>query len=433
MTERIGASWGQPPSGKQKIVFIPDRFQASEFISQQNTPILPYGYGRSYGDVCLNQAGTLLSSQFLDKLITFDQESGVLSCESGVTIGDLQKFTIPKGWCLPVSPGSQWISVGGAIANDVHGKNHHRQGTFGQHVINLILIRSDGSVFHCNRKQNEDLFTATIGGIGLTGFITQATIQLMRCSSYHLIQEKEKFYSLSEFFDLADEAEQNWSYTVAWLDCVTSQAGRGIFMRANHCTDMLPFKERAILNLPYPLSGNFITRSANRVMANLIFYKNRSHKRSLENYIRFFYPLDRLHNWSKFYGQQGMYQFQCVIPHKYRLEGMLQLLNTIKQSGLGGFLSVLKTFADKQSPGLLSFPMHGVTLAVDFAATEQAQHLIQQLTEQVIEMGGRIYPAKDALMTADSIRAAYPSLNQFLLKRDPGISSDFSRRLLDEE
>ncbi|WP_367606624.1 FAD-binding protein [Legionella sp. W05-934-2] len=432
MTERIGASWGRPAPNQQSMTYLVDRFQASELIQRQKKPILPYGFGSSYGDVCLNQSGTLISCQWLDKLIEFDNQKGKLRCEAGVTVGEIQQFAMAHGWCLAVSPGSQWISVGGAIANDVHGKNHHRQGTFGCHVIDLKLVRSDGTTLDCSQEENADMFAATIGGLGLTGIIIESTLQLIPCRSYYLSQEKIPFKSLAHFFELADSSEKDWDYTVAWLDCVTRKAGRGVFMRANFLREMRPLKLKSAFDLPYPFKGNLINRPVNRFMAAAIFNKNRFNQQSVKDYVSFFYPLDRLKHWSKFYGHQGMYQFQCVIPYGNRLAGLQQLLDKIKSSGLGGFISVLKTFSAKSSPGLLSFPMHGVTLAVDFAANEKERNLLVNLTQQVVDMGGRIYTAKDALMPAACFQLSYPGLKKFQAFRDPGICSNFSNRVMDE-
>ena len=194
-------------------------------------------------------------------------------------------------------------------------------------------------------------------------------------------------------------------------------------MRANFHSELMPLDKQSVYEIPYPFRGNLIKQPINRLMASFLFYKNRIANQTLENYVRFFYPLDQIRHWSKFYGKQGMYQFQCVIPYQHRLEGMQILLKQIQQSGLGGFVSVLKTFSKLTSPGLLSFPMHGVTLAVDFAANDSVRQLIASLTENVIEMGGRIYTAKDALMTAGSFQASYPGLKQFMVHRDPGMSS----------
>ncbi|MDO9521747.1 MAG: FAD-binding oxidoreductase [Pseudohongiella sp.] len=409
-----------------------------------NTPGICFGNGRSYGDVCLNPGGVVWQMRGLNRLIAFDSVTGRLRCQSGVLLQDIQRTLVPQGWMLPVTPGTQLITVGGAIANDVHGKNHHRLGSFGDHVIALDLFRTDGSLLHCSHNSEARMLQATIGGLGLTGIILEAELQLRRINSPWLTTDTVPYRSLDEFFELADSSEQNWEHTVSWIDCLSGRAGhdtRGIFLRANHNNDAAehnpdtshkaPTGARR-LSFPFTPPLSLVNRLSLRPF-NELYYRLQARKRGsgTAHYESFFYPLDTLRHWNRMYGPRGFYQYQCVVPKADSREAIARLLNTIQQSGEGSFLAVLKTFGDKTGKGLLSFPMPGATLALDFPNRgERSSRLFEQLDAIVSEHAGRIYAAKDALMPRSLFESGYPHLPEFIPMRDPGISSALSRRLM---
>lgn len=426
-------SWGRLSHEEHDVRYLSERSDLRQQIALGSSAALAYGMGRSYGDSCLNPGGSLWNTAQLDRFIHFDRASGRLSCEAGVLLKDIQRLATQYGWILPVTPGTQMITIGGAIANDVHGKNHHRMGNFGEHILTLELLRTDGQTIQCTPHENKDFFWATVGGLGLTGLITKAEIQLRKVNSVFLNTESIAYGNLDEFMQLSTDSENDWEYTVSWIDCLSKKNARGIFMRANHSDHFEPPppqpKERSIPFAP-PISA--INRFSLPVLNNAYFHLNRlkSGKR-IAHYQPFFYPLDGLQHWNRMYGPKGFYQYQSVIPKDMGKEATQAMLDKIKQSGEGSFLAVLKTFGDRESKGMLSFPKPGVTLAVDFPNNgASTTKLFNELDAIVSEAGGRIYPAKDARMPKALFEAGYPRLTEFTVFRDPGISSALSRRLM---
>lgn len=396
--------------------------------------VLPFGNGRSYGDVCLNPHGALWLASSLDRFIAFDEQTGVLECEAGVLLRSIQNLVVPKGWMLPVTPGTQLITVGGAIANDVHGKNHHVYGTFGDNVISLRLLRTTGEAVECAPTHNGDWFAATVGGMGLTGVVTQARLQLRRVPSPWLETETLPYRHLDEFFKLADESEKSHEYTVSWIDCLSRHGGRGVFMRANHVwAEDGPLRKSEKKSVPFVPPVSMVNRFTVRPFNLAYFYiQALKRRRMLQHYEPFFYPLDNLLDWNRIYGVKGFFQYQCVVPRSEGLNTIAAMLEEISRSGMGSFLAVLKTFGHRTPVGLMSFPQPGgVTLALDFPNQgEKTYHLFANLDGIVREVGGRLYAAKDARMLRDMFEAGYPSLETFTPYRDPGISSSMSRRLM---
>jgi FAD/FMN-containing dehydrogenase len=424
------SSWGRLEALQHTVVPLSDGLRL---------PVLPeisalaFGNGRSYGDVCLNPDGVLWATKGLDRFIAFDDETGVLECEAGVLLSAIQQILVSRGWMLPVTPGTQLITVGGAIANDVHGKNHHVMGSFGDHVIGLRLLRTDGEVIECSPLERADWFAATVGGMGLTGVISQARIQLRRVPGPWLETENIPYSNLDAFFELADASESAWEHTVSWIDCITHGGGRGIFMRANHVDAKdgpLPKREKKTVPLVPPVSlVNHLTLRP----FNFAYYHFQALKRgkSLVHYEPFFYPLDNLLEWNRIYGPRGFYQYQSVVPRAVGQEAIGAMLKEIARSGDGSFLAVLKTFGNRQPRGMMSFPQPGATLALDFPNHGgRTRALFARLDDIVREAGGRIYSAKDARMPRELFESGYPHLNEFLKYRDPGISSAMSRRLM---
>lgn len=425
------SSWGRVGAHPHHLVPLTH----TDFINPENgLKSLAFGNGRSYGDVCLNPGGVLFTTVGLDKFIAFDSEAGLLTCEAGVLLRDIQRLLVPCGWMLPVTPGTQLITVGGAIANDVHGKNHHVQGTFGDHVKALRLLRTDGEVIDCGPSFGTDWFAATVGGIGLTGVILQASIQLRRIHGPWVEAENIPFGSLSEFFRLSDSSEGSWEHTVSWIDCL-NRHGRGVFMRANHvAVQNGPKPSVGSLSVPFVPPISMVNGLSLRPF-NSVYYQLQALKRHrrIVHYEPFFHPLDNILNWNRMYGPSGFYQYQSVIPRKFGEAAVLEMLSEIARSREGSFLAVLKTFGEREAVGMMSFPRPGVTLALDFP--NKGVHtlaLLKRLDVIVKNAGGRIYPAKDSCMSKELFEAGYPKLGDFLKYRDPGISSAMSRRLMGE-
>ena len=426
------SSWGRLGQSQHKVRPL---YQSTAVAAEiaEDLPGLAYGMGRSYGDVCLNPEGSLWTTAGLDKFIDFDRERGIIDCQAGVLLRDIQNLVVPEGWMLPVTPGTQFVTVGGAVANDVHGKNHHQFGTFGDHVTQLTLIRTDGEIIACGPAQRPEWFAATVGGLGLTGIITRVSIALRRVHGPWLAVESQPFASLQDFFQMSDEAETQWEYTVSWIDCVARRARRGIFFRAKHARDVAgaQYRERAV-SLPFTPPFSMVNRLSLRPFNWAYYNIHRLQSGSrLDHYQPFFYPLDRIRKWNRMYGPRGFYQYQCVVPTECREQAMAELIGETARSNSGSFLAVLKTFGDSKPAGMLSFPMAGATLALDFPNRgDTTLALLSRLDNILSSCGGRLYAAKDARMPAKLFADGYPLLEQFLAFRDAGISSSFSRRIL---
>ena len=436
---RAITSWGRLSDNSHHVVDLVDAREASLLQNLVGSGAgIAYGNGRSYGDACLNSGGNLWTTRGLDHLVAFDRVTGRLVCEPGVLLKDIMAVTVPMGWMLPVTPGTQMGTVGGAVANDIHGKNHHAFGTFGDHVQHIRLLRTDGEIIECGPDNRSDWFAATLGGIGLTGLIVQVTIQLRKIPSAWLETESKPYFDLSQFFALSDQSEADWENTVSWIDCLAGSGGRGVFMRANFTAVDGRGNEQSqpknkVKKVPFVPPVSLINQWSLKPFNHLYFWRNsRKTGRSLAHYQPFFYPLDNLHDWNKLYGPKGFYQYQSVIPREVGQDATAAMLTEIGRSGQGSFLSVLKTFGNRQSLGMLSFPRPGVTLALDFPNRgKDTLNLFDRLDSIVREAKGRIYLAKDARMPRDLFEAGYPRLGEFLKYRDPGISSAMSRRLID--
>ncbi|HEX5802660.1 MAG TPA: FAD-binding oxidoreductase [Azospira sp.] len=392
--------------------------------------LLPYGNGRSYGDSCLNPGGTLLAMRGLDRFIAFDAATGVLACEAGVLLADILDLAVPRGWFLPVTPGTRYVTVGGAIANDVHGKNHHAAGSFGAHLRAFELLRSDGSRRRCSPHENADWFAATVGGLGLTGVVTRAELQLRRIGGNAIAVRNTRFTGLDEFFALNAEAERRHEYAVAWIDCL-AKTPRGVLMGGDHADAELPAPrgEKSVpLTPPFSLINGLSLRAFNAAYNGKPWPSGQT-----VHYQPYFYPLDAIGHWNRIYGPRGFYQYQSVVPQAAAQDATGEMLAAIAASGQGSFLAVLKTLGDTPSPGMLSFPMAGTTLALDFPNHGEATlRLFERLDAIVRAAGGRLYPAKDARMPPAMFRAGYPRAGEFSSFVDPKFSSGFWRRVMEQ-
>ena len=397
---------------------------------------LPFGNGRTYGDSCLNDEGALLDCIALDRIIDVDTDTGIVIAESGVLLGDLISRVIPHGWFVAVTPGTQYVTLGGAVANDVHGKNHAVAGTFGRHVRALELRTTDGGCHRCSPTENPALFAATIGGLGLTGVITRVELQLRRVESAYLDQEVIKFSHLDDFFRLDAESADNWEYRVAWIDCLArgSGLGRGLYMRANHSPsrgEPLAAQRPTLWTWPVELPFSLVNAWSVSCFNALYYARQRQvQQRSRVSYQSFFYPLDAIRHWNRLYGQKGFLQYQCVLPPDVAQGALQQMLALIAAEKSGSFLVVLKSFGEGDSPGLLSFPRRGFTLALDFPNRgERTLALLEQLDAITRRCDGAVYPAKDARMSAASFQQYYPNWRQLQARVDPGLTSNFWRRV----
>ena len=426
------SSWGRLNSAEHDLRSLENVKDVAATL-RESAPGIAYGLGRSYGDVCLNPGGTLWRTTGLDHFIAFDENTGVLVCEAGVVLRDIQRMILPRGWSLPVTPGTELVTVGGAIANDVHGKNHHKFGTFGDHIRSVKIVRTDGSEIDCGPTLLSDWFAATVGGIGLTGLITQAEIQLRRVPGPWFETETVPFFNVDEFFALSLESDIGWENSVSWIDCVASGGGRGLFMRGNPVSvDSKREPHRRSLAMPVVPPISMVNQTSLRAFNSAYFqFNKRRSGKQLTHYEPFLYPLDNILEWNRMYGPRGFYQYQSVVPRENGRDATDLMLREIARSGQGSFLAVLKTFGERIPIGMLSFPRPGVTLALDFPNRgEETLKLLDRLDAIVRDAGGRIYLAKDARMSREMFEFGYPKIADFHQYRDPGMSSAMSRRLL---
>jgi FAD/FMN-containing dehydrogenase len=421
-------SWGR---AKPSLTNLVNNFELSK---TENAKLLVTGSMLSYGDSCLNSSGNLYINKKNDCILEFHSEECIIKVESGITFDSLLKFLIPRGFFLPVTPGTKYLTVGGAVSNDIHGKNHHSDGNFGHSIIKLTLVRSEG-VIQCSHNDNSDLFNATIGGLGLTGYIQDCTFKLIKISSSSIEAETIKFFTADDFFKISKESEK-FKYTVAWIDCFSSNKEgelKGLYMRGNHSLsgDLLPHRNSSLKTIPFDLPSWTLSKHFVRLFNFLYFNKQlRKIKKSTIHYDPFFYPLDTIKSWNKIYGKSGFYQFQCVIPADNAQTTILELLHLIRESGQGSFLSVLKAFGSIPSLGLLSFPFEGITLSLDFPNRgSETQILLEKLYATVQENKGRIYPAKDQFLSKTQFESMYPDFDEFNKHVDPKFSSDWWRRV----
>ena len=427
-------SWGRYPSFPASLKNLHWQSDFPAALNGASTGALPVGLGRSYGDVCLLNGGTLLATPGMDRLLAFDEATGLLTAEAGITLAQILDFAVPRGWFLPVTPGTKYVTLGGAIANDIHGKNHHLAGTFGCHVTQFGLVRSDGTQLLCSPTRNPEHFAAAIGGLGLTGFIAWAQLALKPIVSRKVDYIGTQFHGIDEFLAL-NQAAANVEYTVSWIDCTSTGRNflRGIFMQGDHSATPAPLTRstKPKLVFPFELPGFALNRLSIGTFNALYFHKQlKPRQTKLQDYEPFFYPLDIALHWNRMYGRRGLLQFQYVLPWEVAREGTIAVLREVARSGLASFLAVLKVFGDVPSPGMMSFPRPGITLALDFPIKpERSFALFDRLAAMTLELGGRLYPAKDARMTAAQFQAFYPQWQSFARYKDPALNSSFWERV----
>lgn len=434
MTGRL-ESFGRVFPGQGSVLAPEQAVALLESGRAEPGSLLGYGNGRSYGDSCLNAGGALVDMRGASRILAFDPETGILTAEAGAFLSDIIGHVARHGYFPPVVPGTQYVTLGGAIANDVHGKNHHRRGSFGAHVLSLTLLRSDGRTYVCSADSHPELFWATIAGMGLTGLILKATVRLMRVGSPHVVQTVRPFRSLSEYFDLAEDADARNEYAVAWIDQLAAgaAAGRGLLLAGNHADvaegaayDTAPGRLSVPLQPPFTVLNRPFLKVFN---AAYRWSNGRRREAEVVPARSFFFPLDSVAHWNRLYGPAGLFQHQSVLPEAVAREAVPALLALARGRGQGSFLTVLKRFGDRPSPGILSFPRPGYTLTLDFPNRgRKTRALLADLDRIAIEAGGAINPYKDARMPANVFEASFPRWRTLEALRDPAFVSDFWRR-----
>lgn len=414
------ANWGNYPVIEADVKAFTHLRELQQKLPSTNEAIAR-GMGRCYGDAALSS--TIFSSLEFNHILEFDEISGIIDVESGVTLDTILDLIVSKGWFLPVTPGTKFITVGGAVASDIHGKNHHSEGCFRHHIINIDVIDENGNIITCSPSLHEDLFQATSGGMGLTGIITRVKFQLKKIETAYIKQKIIKAKNLDEIIELF-ETFSHYTYSVAWIDCLKSGSGfgRSILMLGEHAMindlpkklqqNPLQLPKKGSLNLPFYLPSFLLNRYTVSIFN--FFYYHKMRKREVNNVISyepFFYPLDKIHLWNRGYGKKGFVQYQFVLPLEAR-QGLIDILRKINESGQASFLAVLKIFGEDNS--LISFPMKGFTLALDLPVREKLFPFLDELDKIVIQYGGRIYMSKDARMNSDIFFKSYTNAGRFI-------------------
>ncbi|MEM9934640.1 MAG: FAD-binding oxidoreductase [Bacteroidota bacterium] len=410
------SNWGKFPEVEGQELFLRNK-ESLPFPENW----IPRGMGRCYGDSSLGEH--MISSLKLNKFLSFEPKSGILSCQAGVTYEDILTTFVPKGWFPPVTPGTKFVSMGGAIASDVHGKNHHSEGAISDHLLDFSLLTASGEILGCSRTQNAEIFHATVGGMGLTGFILDLRIQLKPIESAWIQMESIKARNLEEIIELS-ESFSDATYTMAWIDCLASgrKMGRSILMKGEHApleilTNKrqqapltLPSKKKLTVPFDFP---SFVLNPLSIKAFNFLYYHKQLKKKveKLVDYDSFFYPLDSIYHWNRIYGKKGFIQYQFVLPKEHSLKGLHDILHRISEKNMGSFLAVLKLFGKQDS--FISFPMEGFTLALDFPITRGLFPFLEELDKVVLAYGGRVYLTKDARLSAEIIEEMYPNLPTF--------------------
>jgi len=437
------SGWGRYPAQTCELE-RPERYADL----RPNAPsVIARGQGRSYGDAALNENGRVLLTERVNRMLDFDTEQGILRAEAGTTLAEILPVIVAKGWFLPVTPGTKFVSLGGCVAADVHGKNHHHDGSFGEHVLALEMILADGSRVTCSPSESPELFWATVGGMGLTGIIGEVTLKLSPVTSAYMHVQNRAADNLEQLFALLQDEDKDDRYSVAWIDCLArgAQLGRGVAMFGHHAdADYLPPSLGGPLNakpgrtraMPFNFPG-WALNPLSIGAFNEFYFKREGKKENpfLSGYDAYFYPLDGITEWNRMYGKRGFVQYQCVIPDATAFEGIQSLLEELSASRRSSFLAVLKRLGE-QGRGMLSFPLAGYTLALDLPIHDEEGllGLLNRLDEIVLRHSGRVYLAKDARLSSRSFHSMYPRHDELMSIKnqiDPGnrFGSSMSRRL----
>jgi decaprenylphospho-beta-D-ribofuranose 2-oxidase len=440
-TEETLSGWGNIPVSTGKVAYPRDVNDVQG--TNVTDKLLPRGLGRSYADQATNTQHSILKMERMNHFLAFDKLSGILKCEAGVSLEKIIEYLAPRGWFPMITPGTKYITIGGAIANDVHGKAHHADGSFVNCTIDFTILLADGRILKASREENSDLFWANFGGLGLLGTILTATIQLRKVETTYFTQKAFAAKNLEEMLDAIEASEEKFTSSVAWLDSMArgKNLGRGVLTMGNHATlaelpsnlksNPLKVGEKPKLSVPFYLPSFSLNPFTVKIL-NTALYILQKNGKAIAHYDKFFYPLDMINNWNKGYGKKGFIQYQFVLPEKNGRENIRAILTEITKSDCVPFLNVLKKFGEGQ--GMLSFPSKGYTFAIDFPITDQLKPFTKKLDDMVLGMGGRIYLGKDAYLDEATFKAMYPQYKEWLdIKRkyDPTnrYSSDLSRRI----
>jgi decaprenylphospho-beta-D-ribofuranose 2-oxidase len=435
--------WGRYPLSESDV-YRPDRIsELAAVVTANSSSLIARGAGRAYGDAALNDQNRVVDLTRLNRMLSFDATSGLLRCEAGVTIAELIDVFLPRGFFPPVTPGTRFVTLGGSVAADVHGKNHHRDSSLASHVTNFDLMVASGEVLRCSREENSALFWATVGGMGLTGVILELELRMRRVESAYLDGELIRAGNVDAAIEAFERTDAQYGYSVAWIDCNSTKGalGRSILNVGNFATlEQLPrataqnplstmSKLSPLVPFNFPAVNSLTVRAFNAI--NYAFHREKA-AHTIFDWDSFFYPLDSIRNWPRIYGKRGFVQYQCVWPPDQSRAGLVEVLEAITRSRRGSFLAVLKKFGAQD--GLLSFPMPGYTLAIDFPVTDGMLEFLDSLDAMVLKRGGRVYLAKDARMSPETFRAMYPNLDKWRAAKavaDPEnrFSSSLSRRL----
>ena len=439
------SGWGRYPIAHSDVC-RPEKLSELAAVVGDPAPthLIARGAGRAYGDAAINDHARVLDAQRINRMLGFDPATGILQCEAGVTIAEIIETFLPRGWFMPVTPGTKFVTIGGSIAADVHGKNHHRDRSLGSHVVWISLMLANGEIARCSRDHDPDLFWATIGGMGLTGVIIETAIRLKRVASAWFDGEVFRARDLDEALERFEREDARYGYSVGWIDCLGSGAtlGRSVITFGNVAerdalpatTRDTPFEvpRRLRASVPINFPGFALSKATVKAFNAMWFATHRDSGRVFIDYESFFYPLDMIHDWHRIYGKRGFTQYQCVWPLAESRAGLIEVLEAIARAGLGSFLTVIKRFGPQE--GMLSFPMPGYTLALDFPITPDLFPLLDRLDQTVLARGGRVYLAKDSRMKPETFKAMYSEFPRwYAIKRrvdpDNRFSSSLSRRL----
>jgi FAD/FMN-containing dehydrogenase len=442
LLEETLSGWGNIPKSSGKVFYLGNARDINKVLNGKK--ILARGLGRSYADQATNSNHLVGKMEKFNHFLAFDEQKGILECEAGVSLEDVINVLTPRGWFPMITPGTKYITIGGAIANDVHGKAHHADGSFVNCVYDFTILLADGRIVRASREENPDLFWANFGGLGLLGIILTATIQLRKIETTYFTQKAIAAENLDQMLQALEETSEAYSASVAWIDPMArgKKLGRGVLTVGNHAKlQDLPFALRKNplkignkpkLTVPFYLPA-FILNPLTVSMLDVVLYWMQKSAKNISHYESFFYPLDIINNWNRGYGKRGFIQYQFVIPMENGKENIRKILTEITSSNCIPFLNVLKKFGKGQG-GLLSFPFEGYTFAIDFPVTPQLKPFTKKLDKMVLEMGGRIYLGKDAYLDEETFKAMYPQYKEWQeIKRkyDPTnlFSSDLSRRI----
>ncbi len=441
--EEYLSGWGNIPMVRGKVSYAHEDRDVSHAL--KNGSFIPRGKGRSYADQATNNGDLVLKMEKMNMFISFDSDTGILTAQAGVTLEEIIRVFAPRGWFTMINPGTKYVTLGGAIANDIHGKAHHADGSFVNSVIKFTIMLANGRVLTASREENEDLFWANFGGLGLLGTILTVTLRLRKVETTYFSQKSIVARNLEEMMDALDETEQTYRHSVAWIDSLAKgkNLGRGVLTVGNEARfvelppklqkDPLAVGAKPKITVPVYLPSFTLNKLTISVL-NSVLHFLQSHGKPFTHYDSFLFPLDAINEWNKGYGKRGFIQYQFVVPEEDGRESVRRIMKEITESDCKPFLNVLKKFGEA-SGGPLSFPMKGYTFAIDFPITDQLEPFTKRLDEMVLDAGGRIYLGKDAFLDMDMFRKMYPNYGEWMKvkqKYDPDwhFNSDIGRRLL---